>query len=119
MTEVQDNISSKTQKRRKSIPGRTPEERENRLIALAVDLAERKLIDGTASSQIIALLLSLATKKAALELEKLRSDTEVARAKVDSMRAQEKSAEMYEKVLAAFKRYNGDDDEEDDYEEFD
>lgn len=103
-------------KRRKKLPGRTPEERENNLIGLAVDLAEKKLKDGTASSQLITLLINHATKKAALELEKLRSDTEVARAKVDFMRAQERDAEMYEKVLAAIKRYNGD-DEDDEYEE--
>ena len=39
---------SSTKKRR---PALTPEARENQLIALAVDLVEKRLIEGTASSQ--------------------------------------------------------------------
>ena len=38
---------------RKRRPALTPEARENQLIALAVDLAERQLLDGTASAQVI------------------------------------------------------------------
>ena len=34
-------------------PAITPEARENQMIALAVDLAERQLLEGTASSQVI------------------------------------------------------------------
>lgn len=116
MPKVQDNTSSNVKKRRRTLPGRTPEERENTLIGLAVDLTEQKLRDGTAPAQLIVPLLNLATKRAALELEKLRSETEVARAKVDTMRAQERSEEAYEKVLAALRRYNGD-DEEDEYDD--
>lgn len=107
------NNTSSPKKRRKSIPARTPEGRENQLIALAMDLAEQKLRDGSASSQIITLFLNLATTKAQLELEKLKSDVAVSNARVDSMKSQEKSAEMYEKVLAAFKSYSGNNDEED------
>lgn len=116
MPKVQDNTSSTTGKRRKTLPGRTPEERENTLIGLAVDLTERKLRNGTAPAQLIVPLLNLATKRAALELEKLRSDTELANARVESMHAQERSAEVYEKVLSAIKRYNGD-DEDDEYDD--
>lgn len=109
--------STQTKSRRKVPPARTPEGRENRLIGLAVDLAEKKLLDGTASSQIISLLLNLATTKAQLELEKMRSDLKVADAKIESMQAQQKSSELYEKAIEAFKRYNGvieeDDDDED------
>ena len=34
-------------------PALTPEEQENRLIAEATDLAERKILDGTASPKIV------------------------------------------------------------------
>ena len=45
-----DNSSKQTRKLR---PALTPEARENQLISLAVDLAERQLQEGTASSQVI------------------------------------------------------------------
>ena len=118
MDNVDEKIGNPQKKRRKTLPARTPKERENQLISLAVDLAEKKLQDGTASSQIIALLLNLATTKAQLELEKMRSDVAVANAKVQMMESQETSKELYEKVLHAFKRYSGsdeEDDEDDDY----
>ena len=38
---------------RKMRPALTPESRENQMIALAMDLAEQQLRDGTASSQLI------------------------------------------------------------------
>lgn len=90
---------------RKQIPARTPEARENQLINLAIDLAEEKLRNGTASSQIITTLLTLATTKHRLENEKLRSDLEVAKAKIEQINRQEDSKELYEKALAAFRSY--------------
>ena len=44
---------------RKQTPARTPEARENQLINLAVDETERRLRNGTASSQILTVLLKL------------------------------------------------------------
>ena len=41
----------------------SPEARENQLIALAVDLAEQQLRDGTASSQVISHFLKMASTK--------------------------------------------------------
>ena len=38
-------------KQRKLRPALTPEARENQLISLATDLVEKRLIEGTASSQ--------------------------------------------------------------------
>lgn len=116
MSETSTNQTASIKKKRKSLPARTPEGRMNQLIALATDLAEEKLRNGTASSQIISLLLSLATTKAELELEKLRSDVEVGQAKIKMMENQETSKDLYAKAIAAFKSYSGIEDE-DDYDE--
>ncbi len=102
--------------RRKETPARSPEARMNQLVNLAVDDTERRLRNGTASSQIITALLKLATTKAQLELEKLRSDIALQKAKEQEI---DNSAnnEMYAKeALAAFRSYKGDsmDDEDDD-----
>lgn len=100
--------------KKKSI-ARTPEQRENELIGLAVDLAEKKLKDGTASSQIITTLLNLASTKARLEIEKLRSDLKVADAKIEAMDTQKDVKELYEKALVAMKKYSGANDEDEEY----
>ena len=44
-------------------PALTPEARENQLVSLAVDLAEKQLREGTASSQVITHYLKLGSTK--------------------------------------------------------
>lgn len=110
-----------TKTKRKKPPARTPEARENQLINLAVDLAEEKLRNGTASSQIISLLLNLATTKTKLELEKSRSEIELKRAKVKEIENHDEIKELYKNAISAMKEYQGIEeyDEEDEYDEDD
>lgn len=105
--------------KRKQTPARTPEARENQLVNLAVDEVERRLINGTASSQILTVLLKLATTKAQLELEKLRSDISLQRAKEQEIENKESNNDLFSKALEAFKSYKGEDlyGEDDDYED--
>lgn len=100
--------------RRKQMPAKTPEGRENQLINLAVDEAEKRLRNGTASSQIIVTLLKLATTRAQLELEKLRSDIALQRAKEQEIEDKASNNDLYSQALAAFRSYKGDSD---DYED--
>ena len=102
--------SSSTRKRR---PALTREARENQMIALAVDLAEKQLMEGTASSQVITHFLKLGSSKAELEREKLAMENELIRAKTESIQSQKKMEEVYLNALNAMKRYSGhgDDDE--------
>jgi hypothetical protein len=106
--------------KRKQTPAKTPEARENQLVNLAVEETERRLLNGTASSQIITTLLKLATTKAQLELEKLRSDIAL-QAKEQEIADKASNSDLYVKALAAFRSYKGDfkgdedDDDEDDY----
>lgn len=98
------------------IPARTIEGRENQIIKLAVDEAERRLRDGTASSQIITTLLNLGTTKAKLELEKLKADLALSEAKVKEIELRKTEQEKYDQAIAAMKLYSGyNDDEEGDY----
>lgn len=104
--------------KRKQTPARTPEARENQLINLAVDEIEHRLTNGTASSQILTVLLKLATTKAQLELEKLRSDIALQKAKEQEIEDKASNGEMYREALKAFKRYKGEDtSDEEDYED--
>ena len=53
-------------------PALTPEARENQLVSLAVDLAEKQLREGTASSQVITHYLKLGSTKERIEKEILK-----------------------------------------------
>jgi hypothetical protein len=55
---------SETRKRRTAM---SVEARENQMIALAVDLAEKQLMEGTASSQVITHYLKLGSTKERLQ----------------------------------------------------
>lgn len=105
--------------KRISKPARTPEARENQLINLAVDETERRLRNGTISSQLLSILLKLATTKAQLELEKLRSDISLQEAKKQEIADKQSSSDLYSKALAAFKSYKGVSDEYEEDEEWD
>lgn len=100
--------------RKRQMPARTPEARENELINLAVEETEKRLRNGTVSSQILTVLLKLATTKAQLELEKLRSDISLQRAKEQEIEDKALDSERFEKALAAFKSYRGDIEEDED-----
>lgn len=88
-------------------PARTPEAKENSMISLAVDLAEKQLAEGTATSQVIIHYLRLATEKEHLEREKLRRENELLTMKAESYASNKRMEEVYEKALEAMKEYSG------------
>ena len=88
-------------------PALTPEARENQLVSLAVDLAEKQLLEGTASSQVITHYLKLGTTKHKAEMEKLERENELLRAKTESLQSAKRIEELYEEALRAMKNYSG------------
>lgn len=92
---------------RKIRPAFTQEGRENQLISLATDLAEKQLLEGTASSQVITHYLKLGSMKAKAELEKLQRENELLRAKTEAIESSKRSEEMFERAMAAFTSYRG------------
>ena len=97
-------------------PATTPEGRENQLIALAVDVAERQLADGTASAQVITHYLKLGTTRERLEQEKLARENELLRAKTEALAASREIGELYANALQAMRSYSGQ-EVKDDYED--
>lgn len=91
-------------------PYMTPEGRENEVIALAYDLAEEQIRNGTASSQVITHFLKLGTARERLEREILAEQKKLVSAKTENIEAYKKSQIDYENVLAAMKKYRGDDE---------
>ena len=88
-------------------PALTPEARENQLIYLATDLAEKQLREGTASSQVITHYLKLGSTKERLEKEKLEKENELLKAKTESIQSAKRVEELYREALNAMKRYSG------------
>ena len=94
--------------KRRGKPATTPEAKENRLISMAVDLAEKQLRDGTASSQVISHYLKLGTSREQLEQRKLEKETRLLDAKVESLESTKRVEELYNKALGAMRMYSGD-----------
>lgn len=88
-------------------PAKTPEARENHLISLAVDLAERQLREGTAKATTINHFLDLATAKKQLELEKIKRENALLEAKTESIESARRTETLYKEALDAFMRYSG------------
>lgn len=89
----------------------TPEDREQYLINLSLDAAERQLREGTASSQVITHFLKLGSSRELLEQEKIKEETKQTRAKIDSLEASARSEERYAAAIEAMRRYQGVDNE--------
>lgn len=98
-------------------PAMTDEDRENQLISAAIDLAERQLSDGTATSQVITHYLKLGSTREKLEQERLIRENELLTARVDTLASAKKIEELYAAALNAMRDYAGREIEpvEDDY----
>lgn len=109
-------MSSDDRPKRRKPPAISPEGRENQMISLAVDLAEKQLIEGTASSQVISHYLKLGSTKERLEKEILEEQIELLKAKTDSMRSAKRVEELYKNALNAMKAYRSNSDQGDNYD---
>lgn len=89
----------------------TPEGRERQIIAEAYDLAERRILDGSASDTLLKELIKVGSTRERLEREILEKQRDLISAKTDAMKAQKRVDELYAEALDAFKSYHGDTDE--------
>lgn len=102
---------------RRRPPARTPEESENRLVGLAVELAEKQLRDGTATAQVITHYLKLGSSREYLEQEKLDREIDLLDAKREVMESAKRVEELYGAALDAMRSYAGQAIEEDEYDD--
>lgn len=98
---------SKPGSSRKRRPAATPEARENQLISLAFDLIERRILDGTATSQETTTVLKLGSEKARLEKDILRKQKELIEAKTEMLESAKRVEELYSNALTAMRHYSG------------
>ena len=92
---------------RKRPPATTPESRENQMIALAMDVVEERLRNGTASSQETTHFLKLGSIKERKELALLEQELELKKAKTEAIQSAKRVEELYSKALDAMRSYSG------------
>jgi hypothetical protein len=97
-------------------PADTPEGREQQMVGYAVDLAEKQLREGTASSQVITHYLKMGTGREKLEQEKIANENLRIRAQIAQLESQTKAEELMAEVLKNMKIYAGVEDDDDDLE---
>lgn len=85
------------------------------MIALAIDLAEKQLREGTASSQVITHFLKLGSSKERLEKEILEQQRKLMAAKTDAIQSAKRIEELYAGAMKAMQRYSGN-AQEDEYD---
>lgn len=84
------------------------------MINLAERAAEKQLLEGTASSQVICHYLKLGSSRENLEKEALKKKMELDTAKIDSLHSGEEIKELFNNAMNALKGYRGEEDESED-----
>lgn len=99
---------------RQRAPASSQEARENQLTSLAEALAEKQMMEGTASSQVITYYLKLGSQREKLERDKLKSEVEMLRAKKEALESAQRIEELYSEAMKAVKTYRGESNDLDD-----
>jgi hypothetical protein len=86
-------------------PATNPENREQQLIALAVNLAEKQLRDGTASPSVINHYLKMSSRREDLEREILEKQSKLIEAKAKGIVKEKENEELAKRALDAMKNY--------------
>lgn len=95
-------------------PAMTPEAREKQIIADAMDLAEKQIREGTASSQVITHFLKLGSMREKLERERLIEENKLLKAKTQAIESERDNKQLYAEAIKAMRKYSGNGDVEDD-----
>lgn len=96
-------------------PATTLEGREDQMVALSVNLAEKQLRDGTASAQVITHYLKLGSTREKLEQERLRKENHLLQTRADTLESTVRVEELMKNAIDAFRGYSGNPTPEEDY----
>ena len=89
----------------RSAPALSPEEWENRLIALSYDAVEQRILNGTATSAEYVHFLRAGSIKQREEMEKLREENALLRAKTSAIESEKDRSVFYREVIDALRSY--------------
>jgi hypothetical protein len=80
---------------------------------LAYDLVEKRLREGTATSQETTHFLKMGSVKERLEREKIVEENKLLREKTEALQAAKRMDEMYAQAINAMREYSGHGDSDD------
>lgn len=99
-------MPTKKKESRVAKPASSPEAREQQLVNLAVNLAEKQLRDGTASPSVLTHYLKIASKREVLEREILEKQSRLIEAKANSIGKDKEAEDLAKAAIEAMKNYN-------------
>lgn len=88
-------------------PAMSPEAYENRLINKAYKAVEKRIDSGEATAAELVHFLREGSMKQQYELDKLKKENELLRAKTEAIASQKEVKELYTQAINAFRRYSG------------
>jgi len=88
-------------------PATTPEGRESQLIAAAFDLVEKRILEGTATSQEVTHFLKLGSSREKLEQQRIAYENQLTETKIEALESQKRVEELYRSALDAMRLYSG------------
>lgn len=88
-------------------PATSPERREQTIIGLAMDLAERQIREGTASAQVISHFIKAGSIREQLEQARLTQENMLTAAKIEQLASEARVESLYAKALQAMRAYGG------------
>lgn len=89
---------------------RSPANREKQMQALAMDLAEKQLRDGTASSAVIVHFLKASSSKTEIEKELLAGQSKLTNAKAAAIAKESENSSSAKEAIEALKGYRSRED---------
>lgn len=99
-------------RKRRKAPARTLEGREQELINLAYDEAEKRILSGKANTTLLLHFIKQGSRRNRIEEESLYGKIELDKAKISQIDTEKHIVELYEDAIAAMTRYRrGVDDE--------
>ena len=101
------DIQEELKQTRRHPPARTAEAREMEMIGLAMDLAEQRLRDGTASSAEVCHFLKLGSSRERIEQKDKQMEIELKAAKTEALQASKRIEELYTDAISAVMSYSG------------
>lgn len=85
----------------------SPEAYENRLINKAYKAVEKRIDSGEATAAELVHFLRQGSIREQLELEKMKKENELLKAKTESIASQKEVKELYADAINAFRKYSG------------
>lgn len=99
----------------------TPEARQNQLIALAFDAAEKMLLSENPPAQVVTHFAKMGSMRERVEMEYKEEEMRLLRMKTEAIASQKRVEDLYTEAMDAFRTYSGnadrvtDEEYDDDY----